>query len=280
MQTFTTNTPHQLAIHATDLINYYLDSVIDELSTSQEARQALLLSYTSYRALRPPKPTYSQFAADNAIPTDWWHNRLRLLQLLGGSHGAASNYDLAGILSRITPFSQELVPETIVLSGRQGKHREAIRLLVHGLGDYDTAIRYCLLGGSGTYSPTSSSLPSDAQPSHGRQMALFSYLLEEFLKIGDVDQQITQTSQLLERFARWFEVEQVLACVPDGWAVERLQTFLVCAIRVLVAERNETSVVKALVGVENLGVSGEVVEKVVDMGAVVQHEEIRELDEE
>lgn len=245
---------------------------MNELSTSEEARETLLLSYTSYRALRPPKPTYSQFAADNTLSADWWHNRLRLLQLLGGSHGAASTYDLAGILSRIEPFSQELVPETIVLSGRQGKHREAISLLVHGLGDYDTAIRYCLLGGSGTYSPTSSSLPSDAQPSHGRQMALFSYLLEEFLRIEDIDQQITQTSELLERFAPWFEVEQVLGCVPDGWAVERLQTFLVCAIRVLVAERNETGIVKALVGVENLDLSGQVIEKGVSIGGVVQDE--------
>jgi len=109
-------------------------------------------------------------------------------------------------------------------------------------------------------------------------MALFSYLLEEFLRIEDVDQQISQTSELLERFARWFEVEQVLGCVPDGWAVERLQTFLVCAIRVLVAERNETGVVKALVGVENLGLSGEVIEKGVAVGGVVQ-DEIKEMKE-
>jgi len=103
-------------------------------------------------------------------------------------------------------------------------------------------------------------------------MALFSYLLEEFLRIEDVDQQITQTSELLERYAGWFEVEQVLGCVPDGWAVERLQTFLVYAIRVLVAERNETGVVRALVGVENLGIIGEVIEKGVAIGGVVQNE--------
>ena len=195
--------------YANDLVGYYLDSVLAELETSKESREALLSSYEAYRALRPPKPTYNQFATDNALGTEWWHNRLRLLQLLGGSHGAASQYNLSGILQRIQPHKQELVPETIILSGREGRHEDALNLLTHGLGDFDTAVRYCVLGGSGTYSHISGRQKQDVMPSHEEQMALFQYLLEQFLRIQDLDDRITQTSELLERFAGWFDVNHV-----------------------------------------------------------------------
>ena len=269
----------QLATHATDLINYYLDTVLTTLSTSTSARTHLLDSYASYRALSPPKPTYAQFAADNALDTDWWQARLRLLQLLGGSHGAASQYDIPDILARLAPYSDELVPESIVLCGRQGKHREAIRLLVHGLGDYDTAVRYCLLGGAETYSPssiastplvllpesapastcsTSTTTSTSTSPSRTSQTTLFAHLLEELLRLPDISEQLTQTTEVLERFAAWFDVEQVLNLVPDGWSVDKLAVFFQCNLRQLVVERNETAVARALEGVRNLGAAGEV----------------------
>ena len=262
----------QLATHATDLINYYLDTVLTTLSASSSARSHLLDSYTSYRALSPPKPTYAQFAANNALDTGWWRARLRLLQLLGGSHGAASQYDIPDILIRLAPYSNELVPESIVLCGRQGKHREAIRLLVHGLGDYDTAVRYCLLDGMGTYSPSSiasvsqvlspescpastssTSITTSTSPSSSRssQTALFSHLLEELLRLPDISDQLAQTTEVLERFAAWFDVEQVLNLVPDGWSVDKLAVFFQCSLRQLVVERNETAVARALEGVRN-----------------------------
>lgn len=184
--------------------------MLAELETSQQSREALLSSYEAYRALRPPKPTYSQFATDNAPNTEWWNNRLRLLQLLGGSHGAASQYDLSGILQRIQPHKQELVPETIILSGREGRHEDALNSLTHGLGDFDTAVRYCVLGGSSTYSHISGRQRQDVMPSHEEQMGLFQYLLEQFLCIQDLDDRITQTSELLERFAGWFDINHVI----------------------------------------------------------------------
>ena len=199
----------KLAAYANDLINYYLNSVLSELESSELARSSLLATYESYRALQPPKPPYSQFATDNAIEASWYRNRLRLLQLLGGSHGAASQYNVSEILARIQPFEEELVPEMIVLSGRQGKHKEAIHLLTHGLGDFDTAVSYCVLGGSSTYSPLAGAMPNDSVPSREEQMALFQYLLEEFLRIDDPEARIMQTSELLERFAGWFDVSHV-----------------------------------------------------------------------
>lgn len=97
----------------------------------------------------------------------------------------------------------------IVLNGRQGKHKEAIRLLTHGLGDFDTAVSYCVLGGSSTYSVLSGAMPKEFIPSREEQMGLFQYLLEEFLRIEDPDARIMQTSELLERFAGWFDVNHV-----------------------------------------------------------------------
>lgn len=198
-----------MAAYANDLISYYLDSVLKELETSETASSRLLSSYDSYRKQRTPKPTYSQFADGLDIDADWWQNRLRLLQLLGGSQGAASKYDVSGILERVSQYEKELVPEMIILAGRQSQHNEAIRLLVHGLGDYDTAVTYCLRGGSSTYSPLSGSLPREATPSRQQQENLFRHLAQEFLRLDSEDDRLAQTSELLERFAPWFDPVEV-----------------------------------------------------------------------
>jgi hypothetical protein len=179
------------------------------LEDSPESREGLLQTYETYRALHPPKPTYRQFITDNAINSEWWNSRLRLLQLLGTNQGATSSYDVPSILSRLTPYEKELVPEMIILNGRQGRHEEAIRLLTHGLGDFDTAISYCLLGGSSIFRPVSGFVPHESIPSRDEQAMLFGYLLHEFLRIEDLSDRIERTGELLERFGGWFDVATV-----------------------------------------------------------------------
>jgi len=247
--------------YVNDLISFYLDTVLHELERSEEAKLTLLQSYETYRALIPPKPTYRQFINDNAIDAEWSHNRLRLLQLIGGSHGAASKYDVHTVGQRLKPYSNELVPEMIILNGREGKHEEALRLLTHGLGDYDTAIRYCLLGGSSIFHPGSNLLPEQSLPSKEEQAELFKTLLQEFFRIEDLSERLERTSELLERFGGWFDLEEVLALIPDEWSVELVSGFLVHALRRLVREKNETVVVKALSSAQNLRNSVEVAEK-------------------
>jgi len=242
-----------------ELLAYYLDIVTSKLEESPEARAILAQTYESYRALRPPKPTYRQFITDNTIDEEWWRSRLRLLQLLGGSQGSASQYDVAAILARIAPYSQELVPEVIILDGRQSLHEDALRLLTHGLGDYDTAINYCLLGGSSIYHPISGTVAREILPTQEQQASLFRYLLTEFLQIEDISNRIEQTSSLLERFGGWFDVSYVLALIPDTWSVDLVSGFLVSALRRIVRERSETMVAKALSGVENIRVNAELV---------------------
>lgn len=255
--------------YVNDLIAFYLDTVLSELEKSEEAKNTLLQSYETYRALRPPKPTYRHFITENAIDAEWWHNRLRLLQLIGGSHGAASKYDVHPLGERLAPHSDELVPEMIILNGREGKHQEALRLLTHGLGDYDTAIRYCLLGGLSIFHPGSGLAPEQPVPSKDEQAGLFEMLLDEFFKIQDLSERLERTSELLERFGGWFDVGNVLELIPENWSVELVSGFLVHAFRRLVREKHETVVVKALSSAQNLRQAVQYIEKTESLPPVI-----------
>ncbi len=252
--------------YANDLISYYLDTVLSVLSSSEEAQDILSKSYETYRALHPPKPTYRQFITDNAIPVSWWHDRLRLLELLGGSHGVDFFYDVASILSRIEPFEQDLMPESIILDGRQGRHRQALRLLIHGLGDYHTAINYCLLNGASIFYPVSEPASPTPATTGDEQEVLFGYLLGEFLRIEDVNNRLERTSELLERFGSWYDVREVLGLIPESWSVDLISGFLVSALRRLIQEKNEAMITKALSGAENLQVASSYVEKCNELG--------------
>lgn len=256
--------------YANDLISYYLDNVLSVLGSSKGAQELLAQSYESYRALYPPKPTYRQFIIDNAVPVAWWHDRLRLLELLGGSHGADFSYDVASILSRIEPFEQDLVPESIILDGRQGRHQQALRLLTHGLGDYHTAINYCLLGGASIFYPTSRAISPTEAPTNEEQAVLFGFLLGEFLRIEDVNNRLERTSELLERFGSWYDVSDVLGLIPESWSVDLISGFLVNAFRRLIEEKNEAMITKALSGAESLQIASNFIEKCNTLGPHIE----------
>ena len=256
--------------YANDLISYYLDSVLTVLGSSEEARNQLAKTYEFYRALRPPKSTYREYITENALPDSWWNDRLRLLELIGGSHGSDFSYDVDQVLSRIEPFEQDLVPESIILDGRQGRHKQALRLLTHGLGDFHTAVNYCLLGGASIFHPTQGSVDPIAEPSQDEQAVLFGYLLTEFLRIEDLSDRVERTSELLARFSSWYDVRQVLDLIPESWSVELISEFLVSAFRELVHEKNEATIKKALSGAENLQVAHAFVEKCSALGPQIQ----------
>ncbi|KAH8652502.1 hypothetical protein BX600DRAFT_501760 [Xylariales sp. PMI_506] len=273
-------------IYVNELINYYLDIVVTFLQSSADARDAITATYTTYRALRPLKPTYRQFLADNAPPDDEvWQSRLRLLQLLGGAY----EYDSAAIRSRIASLNSTaedlLVPETIILDGRERKHEDALRLLVHHLGDYDTAVAYCIRGGASIYTIYQSApkVPEHASkkapkrresipPTQDEQARLFRALLSEFLGIADVGDRVEQTGLLLERFGSWFDVDEVLALVPDDWSVDLVAGFLVRALRRMVVEKNETMVARALASTQLLRVQHDLVIKVEAKGPIYEGE--------
>jgi hypothetical protein len=231
------------------------------LESSPGARASLAESYSTYRALRPPKPTYLNFITENTPAEPWWQSRLRLLQLLSGTSGTqfsstalSSNitYSIPNVLARIEPYQDDLVSESIILDGLQGHHRAALRLLTHGLGDYDSAIRYCLFGG-----PRSATSSSGTQPelaAHDLQTKLFRHLLDEFLQIQDLTDRIERTSDLLARFGAWFDVREVLEIVPEEWSVDILGGFLVQVFRTLVSQSREARIERALSAGLNLRV--------------------------
>jgi len=271
------------AQHINELITYYLDIVVTQFQTDSSSREILRRTYSTYRALRPPKPTYRQFITDNTIEAEWWYSRLRLLQLLGSSSSStktksseqpqspSKSYDIQTILTRLQPYEQELVPEMIILNGRQGHHEEAIRLLTHGLADFDTAISYCLLGGSSIFRPSSGFyVDGGVVTSRDEQAKLFGYLLHEFLRIEDLSDRIERTGELLERFGGWFEVEAVLGLLPESWSIDIFAGFLIGALRRLVRERQETKIHKSLAGVQYLKTYAEFVERCEELGPVVE----------
>lgn len=272
-------TQSQLTQYTDDLISYYLSTVLSVLETSESARTQLQESYSTYRALEPPKPSYLNFITDNAPASEkWWQSRLRLLQLLSGSgnnfastntttskeEGEKISFSIEKVLTRLAPFSTLLVSETIILNGRQGHHIEALQLLVHGLGDYDTAIRYCLFGGIGPVSHSSSNNNGPITmtlPPFSFQQSLFTALLSSFLEIANPSTRIERTSSLLESYHSYFPVQDTLDKIPDEWTVEVVGGYLVRVMRDLVAERRERRIVRALAAGENLGVEAEWAEK-------------------
>lgn len=251
-----------------DLINYYLDVVVNELQSSEASRDVFKATYDAYRALRVPKPTYRHFLQDNApADDDVSHSRLRLLQLLSGAH----DYDAETVRDRISSLPQDLlVPENIILSGRDERHEEALKLLVHNLGDYDAAVSYCLRGRLIMDSTGGGLGRSDALPTADTQRRLFNAVLREFLCLKDASDRVEQTGALLERFGGWFEVDEVLSLIPDNWSVDVVGGFLIGALRRIVIEKRETAVTKALSGAENLRVSYDLVKSVDEKGPSIE----------
>lgn len=258
--------------YADDLIGYYLDSVLTVLEESEAARASLAESYSTYRALDTPKPTYLDFINQNAPSEQWWRSRLRLLQLLGsgayassGASGKDLTYSVPMVLERMAPFSSYLVSESIILDARQGRHKEALRLLTHGLGDFDTAIRYCYFGGPAP--PHSQTIDASALPSRAQQSEFFDFLFHEFLTIADVEDRLERTSHLLGKFATFFDPLSILQDVPDSWSVEMLSEFLVRSFRAATTERNQAIILKALSAAQNLQKQVEFVEVCEKIGA-------------
>ena len=263
--------------YADDLIGYYLDSVLSVLESSEDAKNLLAQTYSTYRALSSPKPTYLNFITDNAPDEPWWQSRLRLLQLLGSggySTSATANkeltYSIPIVLERLAPFSSFLVSESIILDARQGRHEEALKLLTHGLGDYDTAVRYCYFGGPSTGS--TGTIDAGSLPSRELQQNLFDYLFHEFLIIEDMEDRLERTSQLLGKFATWFDPLQILTEIPDDWNVSMLSEFLLRSFRAATSKRNEAIIIKALSAAQNLQMQADFVDACEKVGATIEGE--------
>ncbi|KAF2148401.1 hypothetical protein K461DRAFT_271906 [Myriangium duriaei CBS 260.36] len=253
--------------YSEDLINFYLDSLLSTISTPDSpAASTLESSYDIYTALPPPKPTYMSFITLNSPDEEWHHSRLRLLQLLE-STPLSSTLDMTSLTSRLSPYTSLLIPETILLHARQSHHAQALHLLVHSLGDFDTATRYTLHSGRRVF------LPSPVGAAPPPPSTLLPLLLDEYLSLSSAPQRLALSAELLDRFGAAFDIATVLAKVPPDWPVAVMRGFLDSALRGLVSERRETGVLKALAAGQNLRVAVERVERLEDgKGVVVEKE--------
>ena len=88
------------------------------------------------------------------------------------------------------------------------------------------------------------------------------------VRFVNVLQQLERVAELLEKFGSWFDVAEVLPLLPPSWPLEHFGAFIASALGRLVSERNETVIVRALAGAQNLRIAVDVVEKIEKEGAV------------
>jgi vacuolar protein sorting-associated protein 3 len=194
----------QVAEYAKDLISIYLDELLSTLKNDQDTRDVLEASYLSYRALEAPKPTYRVFIEENSSGNLWWSTRLRFLDLLAEE----SSYEVEELLERLNPWQKLLVAELVIIYGKDSRHSEALKLLCHELGDFDTAVNYCLFGAVSIFK-TERTIKTKEE-----QSELFKLLLIEFLALEDAEASVKQTCSLLRRFGSWLNVEDVSPTNP------------------------------------------------------------------
>lgn len=256
------------------LLGFYLDSVLGTLAESKVAKTQLQLTYEAYRALGQPRGSYTQFITENALGEEWWQHRLRLLQILGGTGGsslltAGRGELLRDVQQRILKYEDLLVPEAIILDGLNGLHEKALRHLVEGLGDYDTAVQYCLQSGSAIFYPSAGTIgqsQDSGSTTSTQPKILLGSLFNILLQLEDPTLRREQTVHLLASYPEYFNPLPTLKRLPPTWTVGQLEPYLLGALRLLTAQQVEAAVLKALLGVKALNVSGELVEKMEEMG--------------
>jgi hypothetical protein len=94
--------------------------------------------------------------------------------------------------------------------------------------------------------------------------------LDEFLQIQDVSERIERTSDLLARFAAWFDIRDVLQLIPDDWSVDILSGFLAHVFWVLVSQTREARIERALSASLNLRIGAEYIEGMEKVGGWVE----------
>ena len=138
------------------------------------------------------------------------------------------------------------------------------------MGDYHTAINYCLLGGASIFYPTSGAVSPIGAPTNEEQAVLFGFLLGEFLRIDDVNNRLERTSELLERFGSWYDVSDVLGLIPESWSVDLISGFLVNAFRRLIEDKNEAMITKALSSAESLQIASSFIDRCNTLGPHIE----------
>jgi len=159
-------------------------------------------------------------------------------KLRGLLHQDPPHYTAEQVLSKF-PYDC-LFEERAVLLGRGGKHREALIVYIHILGDLDMAMEYCKRekdNGKPVYQhlvellvvpPDQSQLPGVRLPDKTRE--------------PDLDAAVS----VLEQHGQDVDLAPVLTALPASASLHRLAGFLTAAIQAQVAARHSVQLVRAL----------------------------------
>jgi len=264
-----------LTKYSSELIDFYLDQLMTELSDPLSNLPSMLEAADEiYKGLSIPKISYLDFVKDNLsrdMNSNWTRHRLRFIELLGST--SLSQTTIQNFAEKLTPFSHLLVAEMIILHHLRKDHELVIRLQVYELFDIDSAIRYCLNGGSSTiFSPSMfSSKPLSAisaamnqpDPCNQNQRQMFKSLLGELVSITTATPvQRTITISILQQFSAWFDLSFVLNLIPSTWSICDLEQYINQALRNLNGEARQMNIVRYLAGAENLRLAVSVVEEI------------------
>ena len=226
-----------------ELVQKYAQRVT-RLLNAPELRGLVEKSISDYRALPVPKESFLAHKLDLQAQTKELGSfntaRNKLIKLLQGEIA----YDAESILEIILQQKSLLVVERILLYGRLSKHAESLDLLVHDLKDFDSSEIYCYHGG---ISLSQIKITSDKEETVAMRKLLFPMLFAEYLKLSDHSLQFTQGSQLLNRWANYMDVADVLDQIPDHWSVDLISAFLSSALAKLAADKREAQIRRSLI---------------------------------
>ncbi|ODQ52457.1 hypothetical protein SAICODRAFT_81093 [Saitoella complicata NRRL Y-17804] len=236
-------------VYQNDLVALYAEDILTRLE-NEDIRTQVEYSVSQFRAASRPKPSFIGFLQETVSSIGdqdykkFVQTRLKLLDFLQ----ADVHYEAQDFFESVQQRESLLPAELVILYGKFGRHVDALRLLCHDLKDFQGAEIYCLHGGL--------SMSELKRPVRGAEAAkvrreLFTMLLSELLALENRDEQMTQTSDLLEKYCAYFDVADVLRKVPDSWAVDMLAGFLTKSLRRLVQEKREVQMMKSLSRGEN-----------------------------
>ncbi|XP_004686244.1 PREDICTED: transforming growth factor-beta receptor-associated protein 1 [Condylura cristata] len=208
------------------LVKYLEYLVVDQRLQKEEYHTHLAILYLDQVLQQRP-------AGASSKETEVTEMQVKLRRLLQKS----DLYRVHFLLERIE--GANLPMESAILHGKLEKHEEALRILVHELGDFSAAEDYCLWRSEGR------DLPYRQQ--------LFHTLLALYLSAGPSAHELTVAAvDLLNHHATEFDTAQVLQLLPGTWSVQLLCPFLTGAMRDSIHTRRTTQVALGLAKSENL----------------------------
>ncbi len=228
-----------------ELIFLYADRVVAQLLESA-IFDCVTASMATYRGLPQRKVRYVDFIvywrplSVDANYEEFNRSRCKLIELLQ----CGSPYNAEGLLAKIKQNGASLLVEIVLLLGRTSRHSESIQILVHDLGDFESAEMYCYHNGMSLAScETSTTLDTT---SRSDREELFRMLFLECLNLDDYVTQFAQGSSMLNRWGNYVEVATILDLIPDAWSVELVAVFLCTVLAQLAAARREVQIKKSL----------------------------------